>query len=295
MNDKRKNPKSHRIQIVLDVLERFGRSNRDSILLRVANSLDENKDSESFQRAIYRDLEDLEVRGEIKADYFHRDGSLIDDFDPDSHKNYYKEWFIPSAEGKISGAGNLEKLNGLIYVPKILKNEFAIVEGQHSPDPKHRHLYFQIGSKFICLKGTFDAIEFTIALSRIHGDILSTEIDEIEKSLGKRTIILKVPYSKLSSYKPKSQLANNLIRVSNNSEFELINKGSKNPLIVYQLTTKEADELRSRGAMLDEETMTSTWRSLRNSMAMPNEVKDSEKFKVPALLEIADNFKVLII
>ena len=295
MSDKRKKPKSFRIQVLLDMLERHGRSNKNDICFRVAQALDEDSESESFQRAIYRDLEDLVMEAKIAVDYFTRDGAFIDEYDPDIHRNVSCQWFIPSAEGQIIGAKQLSDLNGFLYVPKILKDEFSLLSGNYSPDSKHRHLYFQRGHKFLCLKNSFDAIEYSIALSRIHGEVNANEIKEVADTLGKRSVILKLPIAKLSSYKPALKICNAHIRILTDGEVEIEEFGSTNVIYAYKLTMNEADEMRSKGEQINEETVTSTWVTTSNFKATPEEIKGKIKIKCPLLIEFGESFHLLII
>lgn len=295
MSDKRKKPKSFRIQVLLDVLERWGRLDKNAICSKVAQAIDENADSESFQRAIYRDLEDLVADAKIAVEYFTRDGALIEEYDSDIHKNVACQWFIPSAEGKISGSGKLESLNSLIYVPKILKNDLSIIDGKVEANPRHLHLYFQIGASFLCLKISFEALPISILFSRIHGDITQTEIEDTKKKIGLRTVIFKVPFASLSSYKQGTSLAHALLKIHNENEIEIIDYNSTNGSRVYKLTSAEADRIREKAAKLDENTMTSTWKDIDPNLVKPTDIKESFKFKAPALAELGDNFKLLIV
>lgn len=295
MSDKRKKPKSYRIQILLDMLERHGRSNKNEICFRVAQALDEDSESESFQRAIYRDLEDLVLNAQIAVEYFTRDGALIEEYDSDVHRNVSCQWFIPGAEGQITGGKQLLDLNGFLYVPKILINEFSLLSGNYSPDSKHRHIYFQIGHKFLCLKTGFDAIEYGIALSRIHGNVNTNEIKEVMDTLGKRSVILKLPIAKLSAFKPSQKICNAHIRVLTDGEIEIEEFGSTNPIYAYKLTMSEADEMRSKGDQINEETVTSAWVATSNFKATPEEVKGKLKVKCPLLIEFGETFHLLII
>lgn len=295
MSDKRKKPKSFRIQVLLDVLERWGRLDKASICSKVGNSLDEDPESESFQRAIYRDLEDLVTDAKIAVDYFTRDGALIEDYDPSVHKNVSCQWFIPSAEGKISGSGKLETLNSLIYVPKILKNDLSIIDGKTEANPRHHHFYFQVGSSFLCLKISFEALPVSIVISRIHGDINLIEIEEIKAKLGLRTVILKVPFASLSSFKSNNQFGHAQIKIINQNEFEIIDFSSTNGSRVYKLTTSEADSIREKASKLDDHTLTSTWKDIDPNFVKPNNIDDNMKFKNPSLVELGDNFKILVV
>lgn len=294
MSDKRKKPKSFRIQVLLDVLERWGRLDKTSICSKVGNALDEDPVSESFQRAIYRDLEDLVTDLKISVDYFTRDGALIEDYDSSIHKNVSCQWYIPSSEGKISGSGKLENLNSLIYVPKILKNDLSIIDGKVEVNPRHHHFYFQVGSSFMCLKISFEALPVSIVISRIHGDILLTEIEEIKNRLGLRTVILKVPFASLSSFKSSTQLGHAQIKIINHNEFELIDFSSTNGSRIYKLTTSEADNIREKASRIDDLTMTSTWKDIDPEFVKPNDIEGNSKFKNPSLIELGENFKILV-
>lgn len=295
MNDKRKKPKSFRIQVLLDVLERWGRLDRNSICTKVGNTLDEDPESESFQRAIYRDLEDLVTELKIAVDYFTRDGAKIDDYDPAIHKNVTCQWYIPSAEGKISGSGKLENLNCLIYVPKVLKNDLSIIDGKTEANPRHHHFYFQVGSSFLCLKVSFEALPISIVISRIHGDISIAEIDELKTKLGLRTVLLKVPFASLSSYKSSTQVGHAQIKILNQNEFEIIDYASTNGSRAYKLTTAEADKIREKASTLEDHTLTSTWKDIDPNFVKPNNIEVSMKLKNPSLLEFGDNFKILVV
>lgn len=296
MSEKRKVPKSFRMQAVLDRLERYGRQDKNAICIHVAQKTDEDQESDSFIRAIYRDLEDLVRSGKILVEYFARDGALLEDYDPDIHKNVSCQWFIPEVEGQITGGLYLKKLNGLLYAPNLLKNEMSILSYASDPDPKHRHIYFQIGSQFLCLKANRDAIDFGMAISRTHGNISSNEINEVKKVFGSRSLILKLPIAKLSSYKPNEKICNSHIRFLNSSEVEFENLGASNKIILYKLTMNEADEIKRKGDKINEQTATTSWVLTSNFKAIPEELKENckVKMKCPLLIEFGETFHILI-
>ena len=295
MNEKRKHTKTHRIQVLLDILTRWGRLDKNQICLHLGNNLGENSESESFQRAVYRDLEDLVQDSRIAVDYFGRDGVLIEDYDSTVHKNISCQWFLPEAEGQITGGGNLKKMNGLVYVPKLMKNDFGIIGGNSHPDPRHRHFYFQVGHQFLCLKASFEAFPFSIAVSRTNGEISPFEIEEVKKKLGSRTIILKFPDPTLSSYKAELRQFHCLITMNNESELEILDSGTPNGTCAFQLTPTEADGIREQGAKLGEQTITSTWNNLNNFLVRPEAVTITLRLKPPALVDVGGGFKVLVI
>lgn len=294
MNE-RKSLKHERVGLIIDILERWGRLDHKSICERLANRTDEDKDSESFKRAVYRDLDSLVDQNRIAIDRFTRDMVLIEDYDSEIHKNVIAQWYIPEAEGLVSGSKILDTLNGKIYIPKILKNDFSIKSGATEPDPRHCHFYFMVGSTILCLKAAFSALPFNLVISRIHGDITQEEIQEVQKKIGLRTAILKVPFSKLSSYKPSERIGNTIIKINAEKEVLVSDDNSTNGTVAIQLTLHEADQLRSQGARMLDETLTSTWTTMNDSLASAERIKKETSFKTPLTVVSGNIFKILVI
>jgi hypothetical protein len=294
MSEKRKVTKAERIQVVLEQLIRWGKLDKEEIVKKVANKTHDNADDLNFERAIYRDLEDLVTSGRVKADFFNRDGTPIEDFDEDKHKNYFCKWYVPSEEGSITGASNLVKQNGFLLVPAGLKTECSIGSGV-SPDPKSRNFYFHAGNVFFCFKANLEARVFSVAISRTHGEIKTDELNEVYKKIGKKTFLLKLPDAKLSSFKPNQRLAHASIKVMDDSEIEIEDFGSTNGLNVYKLTMTEADDLRCKGEDINLKTMTSSWMSTSSFQATPTKVSGKLKMKCPVLIEFGETYHILVL
>ncbi|MCM2349713.1 MAG: hypothetical protein NDI69_06810 [Bacteriovoracaceae bacterium] len=295
MTEKRKFPKSHRIQVLMDVLSRWGRLDKNQIAEHVGSVLDENFESESFQRAIYRDLEDLVKNNRIQVEYFSRDGGVIEDYDPEVHRNVFCQWYIPGTESQITGSGHLKNHNGLFQAPKLLKNDFSILSGNSQADPRHRHLYFQIGSAFLCIKASFQALPFSLIVSRIHGAIEQKEMDEIKKLFGARASILKVPFPRLSSFKNGIRPGHFLIEFLDESSLTITDFHSSNGTSVYKLKISEADKIRSSGAIMNDYTLTSTWEDVDLSFVKPIKIIEKTTIELPLLLDAGDEFKILVV
>lgn len=295
MSEKRKQTKSSRIQVLVDVLSRWGRLNKVQIAEHVGKVIDEDHETEAFTRAILRDLEDLVRDNRIQVEYFSRDRGLIEDYDPAVNKNVYGEWFIAGAEGQISGSGHLKTQNGYFYAPKILKNDLSILTGNSQADPRHRHLYFQVGSSFLCLKASFEAFPFSVVLSRTHGAVNQTEIASIKTKLGARACILKVPFSKVSSYKSGDKPGHLLLEFTNESTIIITDYESSNGTVIYKIKVAEADKIRNSGAIINDYTLTSTWKDINLDFVRPIKVRDNVSFEAPVLLEAGEEFKVLIV
>ncbi len=295
MSDKRKHTKSSRIQVLVDVLSRWGRLDKNQIAAHVGQVLDEDHETEAFNRAILRDLEDLVHDNRIQVEFFTRDGGLIEDYDSEVHKNVRCQWFIAGSEGQISGSGHLKSHNGLFHAPKILKNDLSILTGNSQADPRHRHLYFQIGTSFLCLKASFEGLPFSVVISRIHGPIQLSEIEAVKKGLGSRACILKVPFPKISSYKDGTKPGHLLLEFLNESSISITDFESSNGTVVYKLKISEADKIRTSGAIINDYTLTSTWKEIDLDFVKPIKIQGKLSINVPVLIEMGDEFKLLIV
>ncbi len=295
MSEDRKNAKSHRIQVLMDVLSRWGRLDKNQITEHVGRILDEDYEKEAFSRAILRDLADLVKNHRLEVEYFTRDGALLEDYDPEVHKNVFCQWFIPGSEGQVIGSGHIKGLNGYFYAPKILKNDLSIMSGTNQADPRYRHFYFQIGSSFICIKASFEALPFSLILSRTHGSVDQVEIDVIKRKFGKRTCILKVPFAKVSSFKNEEIPGHLFLDIQNEFSVSLTDYQSSNGTHVYKLKMSEADKIRTSGAILNDFTLTNTWKELDLNLVKPFRINKNDSFDVPLLIEIGSEFKMLIV
>lgn len=295
MTKDRKHTRAHRVQVIMDIFGSNRRLEKNQIVELVGKKLDEDFETEAFQRAIYRDLAELVHNNRLKVEYFTRDGALIEDYDPDVHKNVYCQWFVSGGEGEVSGSGILKNHNGLFHAPKILKDDFSILSGNSHTDPKHRQIYFQIGHSFLCIKVSFQAFPFSIIISRVHGAIEQRELDQIKKSLGIRACILKVPFPKLSSFKDSNKLGHFLIEFHNESSIAITDFNSSNGTYVYKIKPSDADKIRTSGAIMNDYTLTSTWVNVDMSFEKPMKVTNKTGFELPVLINAGNEFKLLVV
>lgn len=295
MSEERKHAKSFRIQILMDVLSRWGRLDKNQIAEHVGRVLDEDFETEAFNRAILRDLADLVKNHRVEVEYFTRDGALLEDYDPDIHKNVFCQWFIPGSEGQVSGSGHIKSLNGYFYAPKVIRNDLSIISGNTQADPRYRHLYFQIGSAFLCIKASFQAFPFSVVLSRTHGSVEKVELDILRQKFGLRGCILKVPFPKLSSFKDEEKPGHLLIEFLNETKISLTDFKTTNGTHIFKLKMSEADKIRSSGAVINDYTITDTWKEIDLDFVKPIKIGENDVFDVPVLIEVASEFKMLIV
>lgn len=284
--------KTQRQNTVLEIIKRWGRINKQQIDERVSQAL-KIESTEAFKRAIYRDLEELVTTGTIELIYFTRDGAIIDNFNPDTHKNYYIEWTSKDHTKGIFGQSLLNNHNSEVYVSDPLKNYVSINENKANNQSSHFHIFFYLNSKLLKISFPKEEIPLTIIISRFNDKLQQKEIDEIKSRIGNRFIIFKVPSNSISSYKKGEVMGHLLAHFQFDQKIQLEDLKSKNGTKCYKLTPDEADAFRIQHKMLAEETVSVSWDQFTGSKLNPKSI-DKEISYAPFLLELGTSFRLLI-
>lgn len=90
--------KATRIQVLLEVLRRWGRQDKGQINQNVAAAL--GVSSDELKKVLYEDLRELVAQGTIRVEYLSLDGKLIDDYQPEVHKSVRCIWLRDSSDRK---------------------------------------------------------------------------------------------------------------------------------------------------------------------------------------------------
>lgn len=285
--------KLQRQNAVKEVIRRWGRLKKATIDENICNIFGLEAD-EGLKRAIYRDLEDLVTSGEIDILYFTRDGILIEDFNPSVHKNFYNEWTSKDFTGGIFGQSLLNIKSAGIYVSSILRNEIMVSEkGEISQDKNY--IFFYLNSHYINISFKHEIAPLKIIISRFVDAISDSEINEVEKKIGKRFIILKVPSNSVSAFKSNESLGHLMLEFKPERLIQLRDLGAKNGSDVFKLTPEEADEIRLKGKALIEETVTVSWDSIPAEMYVRKHIENSIDSYAPFIVELGSRFRLLVI
>lgn len=296
--------KSHRIESLRKILERWGRLNKQQIDQHVAAQL--NLDENVISRTLYRDLEELVNNHEVRVYYFNRDGSTIDEFDPDVHKNTQCEWALVGSESQIVGQDILKANGALLLASERLGKYIKVDSGSSNVEFKTLHLFFNIPNHFLCLKIEKEMLPLTIVIGRISPKITNTQslFNDLEKQYGKRTLMLALPYASISSFKPGSKQmghsALTFIVNDRNPEFEDIlirDLNSKNKTYYCKLSQVEADIVRKNCIETVDKTLTEGWNHLSKSdlNIKKIEVVDSSNIQSPSLVFVSEMVPLLVI
>lgn len=283
--------KDKRIRTLLDVLGRWGRLNKKHIDQYVSRALD--IDSEVLFRNLYRDLDVLVAEGTVVQHRFTRDGQPLLDYDPDIHKNTLLEWSLALSEAAVVGETQLRNQGGALVVPEILKQEIRIEEGTSSTSFNSFHLFFRLGTAFMCLKINLDLAPIKVVIGRAQKTGLTKQaVEALNKNLGPRWLMLQVPNSKLS----KEHVI--LTIKGKGQNFELLDQNSKNGTHWAKLTQAEFDELHKTGRLDLEKTYSRSWSDLASVETLEFiEAVGDKTFapKTPCLVILGKDFRFAVI
>lgn len=296
--------KSQRIESLRKILERWGRLNKAQVDSHLANQL--NLDVESVSRTVYRDLEELVNNNEVRPHYFTRDGVLIEEFDPEIHKNTYCEWSLIGSESQIVGQDILKENGALLLASERLNKYLKVDSGITSVDFKTLHIFFNIPNHFLCLKISKEMLPMTLVVGRLLAKIENPQnvFKEIEKKFGKRTLLLSLPFASVSSFKIEEKQCGHAAlsfdiagEASAGEEIIITDLNSKNKTYFCKLSQIEADLVRKKGIEINQKTISEGWLHLNKSdlNIKKIEVENNVKIQSPCLVFVSEQIPVLLV
>lgn len=286
--------KNQRQNKVKEIINRWGRLDKAQIDIHIATSFHLEL-TDGLKRAIYRDLDELVTTGELDLLYFTRDGAEITDFEPNIHKNYYNQWVSKNFNKAIFGQSLLTATNSDIYVSELVKNDIKIQENNNVIDNDSRYIFFYLNSKYLNISFRKDAVPLNIVFSRFVDKITEKEINEIEKNIGKRFVILKLAPSSISSFKSNESMGHLFLEFKKNDLVCVNDLNSKNGSIFYKVTPDEADEIRIKGKALIEETVSVSWHTIPNESFAKQKITNPIESYSPFIIEMGSSFRLLVI
>lgn len=288
--------KARRIQVLRDIISRWGSVGRKEAQELLENSLDVEKGS--FSRSIYRDLEHLVNNNLLLVEYFSRDGSPLskEDVENGKVKTYVSRWFSPDSKNKIRGEKILNTYGGSLYCPDLLKNDVSISDTRLTGETGIRSIFFNIGVKFLSINFDLEARPFELIVTRTKGELTADQRELVEKARGKRVVILQIPEPTISSLKSEEQLGHCSVIVSNESEITIRDNNSKNGTEYYKVTMEDAEAIMESGGGMGLQTLTQDWNTKTPESLIKNRIQsDSEVVELPIVCELSNRFQLIII
>ncbi len=247
--------KTKRLNTVLDVVKKWGALDKKSIDLHVATRL--GVSTQDVSRAVYRDLDYLVNNRDLEVVNYTRDGAMIDNFDPDIHKNFQNKWRPLTEKNDFLGGSLLSSIGVSIYVSRRLNNGVVLEPGAVGIRPSSIQLFFSVGKEFIGMTIDQEILPFKIIIGR-GKEILHKVFPEIENEIGKRLIYISVPDASISAYDSKSKLGHAMIDFTED-QILVTDFGSKNGTSITKLRNDEISIAIESGGQYGKSTVSTKW------------------------------------
>ena len=292
--------KSERQNKLRKVLQQWGSLEKQQINQRVAQAL--GIDPNYIEKPLYKDLEELVEQGEIVVTYYHPDGSVIEDFDPETHRTSKGKWSIPRFEGQVAGAGILKPQGAELIVSSSLKNEVRVDQGASTPDSAHTYIYFNINSYFFSIRILSQMLPATLLICRSNDPVLGNvsrinqHFKTLERDFGRRIMLLIVPSTGVSAPKIPERMGHLSLEIKGEDLALLRDLGSSNGTLATPISREEALDLIEDGSVIGMRTLTRSWNhhpvpSSQSISCSPHMV---QRLKFPSLIQASESFRMLV-
>jgi len=289
--------KTLRLMTVQRVVARWGRLTPAQIAEHVASALAVDV-NDVFKRNIYRDLEDLHEMGLVRDVRQGRDGSDIESYDPEVHKNAVVSWVWVGSEGRVIGDTYLRDHGGSFQCSKRISKEVKIETGTFDSDYRTSHVYFSVEQSFLCLKISHDAIPVCLVVGRpLNSPNYLPPFAEVEKKFGSRTALLLTPSATLSGCKDAEKPGHFKITFNSTDHCNIEDLNSKNGTSIYKLTPSLADAYRRSAELSGDETLSKSWNRVEIGTSLEPILLASGKSMdcpLPFLVEVSESCRFLV-
>ena len=292
--------KATRIQVLLEVLRRWGRQDKGQINQNVAAAL--GVSSDELKKVLYEDLRELVAQGTIRVEYLSLDGKLIDDYQPEVHKSVRCIWLKDSSAPPIPGAGALEEAGASLWVSETLKDEVWVDDGRNHEDNEFCHLFFNLHAQFFSIRIRKEALPVTLIVTRTPNEgaavplKIGKHLEVLEKSYGRRLMLLRVSNTGVSASDGTLRDGHFLLKLVDQKSGKIQDLGSTNG--THYLTPQEAvvASLVEQGLLLGEHTATQSWNHREVPIEPLTLAKPHASISVPfpLLVQASDSFRLLL-
>ena len=286
--------KLQRFEAIRNILSRRGRLDKSQIDEALSHHFDFDKDS--FHRTVYRDLNELVNNNEIQVHYFSKDNNEIDNFDESIHKSYKCEWSLLNNTEKIKGHGIIEKMNGYIYCSERLNRSIHIDNLLNDLKNDMICIHFLMANYSFKIQIHKEAVPFYLVLGRVSEieQNAKSHFVEIERTFGKRTILLSIPYNTVSSFKLNNKSSGHCVFKFQNGRFLIEDLNSKNGTFYAELKSQDIDKLIKEQFHLNQTSSSLNDDTLRKLFSFKR-VAGEIQLKSSALIQLGDHLQMSVI
>lgn len=196
--------KIQRFDSIRDVLRRHGRLDKKTLDQNVAATLGVN--IIDISRNLYRDLNELVDLNEVNVIYYTPDGTRIDEYDSEIHKNTVCNWELKERPCAIPGAHLLKTNLSNIYSNEARFENSITVKTGLKIVKNHINIHFTLFHEKYTITVNKDVLPFNLLIGRESKELVNLDKDNqlLIDSFGKRTIILSLKLESISRFKTLS-------------------------------------------------------------------------------------------
>ncbi|MCO4795657.1 MAG: FHA domain-containing protein [Bacteriovoracaceae bacterium] len=284
--------KKRREDYALEVLKRWGRLNAKQVQALASAAMGRDIDGYPI-KTLYSHLKNMVIEGLIDVEEYGPGGELLIE-EEHKVKNPRKLFIHPESIKGVSGQDLIEEIGGQIYCPKSLRHFYSVFEGLASvPSETEIHLYMNINQAFINLRIDIDVFNSSLLIGRSREETNNNEMDSVSENFNKRTLLLELPHPKISSYKNTKDSGHCLLSFTNEKTVSITDQGSSNGTSIKVISDDTAEELRRKGELIGEATMTSDWINVPIDEIINLKEMEQREVQLPFILELGGEFKIL--
>lgn len=287
--------KDRRKRLMLELLERWGRLDIDQIVEHLGAKVEIN--SHTIRRTLYRDLNELVEEGLITDIRYSRDGTLLEEFDPNIHKNATCEWALRGSENTLTGQAILHEAGGHIGASSRLRSGVLLAEGVGTVLESKLNCFFSFGTKFLCLRCDLEVLPMHILVSRKNPSQPDEEHHRMEEHFGKRLIVLNIPVPSLSSIKSGKKSGHVLITLEGPNRAQVTDLGSTNGTQVAEVKLATVRTIIKTGQLLGTKTLKDPMLIMEGLMTEWTNIQafTPTEALLPSLVRLSDAFGMMLV
>jgi hypothetical protein len=256
--------KSHRLILILEVIEPLKVATPAQVLASVAKRSQSDPDDPNLRRAVYRDLSELADQGRLLARYLMPDGSEITPDQAEEHRNLRIEYRLPESGGdQIPGIGVLEKMGGGFLRPALKSMGWRFSPVENISLAKNLSLLFRYGhGKTAAIQLSLEQAPASLLLTRPPDGHKNFKplAQEIERTYGARTAALLCWDPSVSRSDLNTRLGHCLLSLESSLKLEIQDLKSSSGTYISALPDNYLE-------------MVQKWLALQNSSkTQPNEL-----------------------
>lgn len=188
--------KSERMQAIIDLLNRAGLLDKSEINQRISSHF--NVETETLERALYRDLNELIDSGKIRVCSKDSIGRIVNP-ENDEIKNFKNYWYTEKhSPFEINGIGFLKESGYNLILHSSLQ-EFIKCVSTKDISNISSDIIIPTDKVYLGINFSRDILPIKLFLARVE-ELTSNFRDEFFKQHGKRSVILQIPNNWFSRF-----------------------------------------------------------------------------------------------